>query len=127
MSEKRFFEKSGPYTLKKLSDHISGKLDSLKNSEIIIKGIASLKNAKSNEISFFSNLTYKKDLQESNAGACIINNDYADLAPKGMPLLLCDDPYMGFALISQKFYPQEMNVNYLTKIKNDFSKETLDK
>ena len=42
MSEKRFFEKSGPYTLKKLSDHISGKLVSLKNSEIIIKGIASL-------------------------------------------------------------------------------------
>ena len=126
MNEKRFFENSGPYTLKKLSDHISGKLDSLKNSEVVIEDIASLKNAKSNEISFFSNLTYKKDLEESNAGACIISNDHADLAPKGMPLLLCDDPYMGFALISQKFYPNELNVNFLTQMKNNFSKETLD-
>ena len=49
MNEKRFFENSGPYTLKKLSDHISGKLDSLKNSEVVIEDIASLKNAKSNE------------------------------------------------------------------------------
>ena len=47
MNEKRFFENSGPYTLKKLSDHISGKLDSLKNSEVVIEDIASLKNAKS--------------------------------------------------------------------------------
>ena len=42
MNEKRFFENSGPYTLKKLSDHISGKLDSLKNSEVVIEDIASL-------------------------------------------------------------------------------------
>ena len=108
MSEKSFFEKTGPYNLKILSDHINGKLSSIENSDILIDDISSLKNAKDREITFFSNLAYKKDLKETLAAACVISEVNADLAPKGMPLIFCDDPYMGFALISQKFYPKEL-------------------
>ena len=108
MSEKSFFEKTGPYKLKILSDHINGKLSSIENSDILIDDISSLKNANDSEITFFSNLAYKKDLKETLAGACVISEVNADLAPKGIPLILCDDPYMGFALISQKFYPKEL-------------------
>ena len=64
MSEKSFFEKTGPYKLKILSDHINGKLSSLENSDVLIDDISSLKNAKDSEITFFSNLAYKKDLKE---------------------------------------------------------------
>ena len=119
MSEKSFFEKTGPYKLKILSDHINGKLSSIENSDILIDDISSLKNAKDSEITFFSNLAYKKDLKETLAAACIISEDNSDLAPKGLPLILCDDPYMGFALISQKFYPKELKTDHLTRQKNN--------
>ena len=42
----RVFEKTGPYKLKILSDHINGKLSSIENSDILIDDISSLKNAK---------------------------------------------------------------------------------
>ncbi len=44
MSEKSFFEKTGPYKLKILSDHINGKLSSIENSDIQIDDISSFKN-----------------------------------------------------------------------------------
>ena len=53
MSEKSFFEKTGPYNLKILSDHINGKLSSIENSDILIDDISSLKNAKDREVTFF--------------------------------------------------------------------------
>ena len=106
MSEKSFFEKTGPYKLKILSDHINGKLNSIENSDILIDDISSLNNAKDSEITFFSNLALKEELKNSSAGACVISELNVDFAPKGMPLIFCDDPYMGFALISQKFYPK---------------------
>ena len=49
MSEKSFFEKTGPYKLKILSDHINGKLSSIDSSDILIENISSLKNAKYNK------------------------------------------------------------------------------
>ena len=58
------------------------------------------------EITFFKPCI-KKDLKDSSAGACVISELNIDFAPKGMPLIFCDDPYMGFALIAQKFYPKE--------------------
>ena len=67
MSEKSFFEKTGPYKLKILSDHINGKLSSIENSDILIDDISSLKNAKDREITFFSNLAYKPQLHQGNS------------------------------------------------------------
>ena len=60
MSEKSFFEKTGPYNLKILSDHINGKLSSIENSDIQIDDISSLKNAMEGEITFFQTLLIKK-------------------------------------------------------------------
>jgi len=120
MSEKRFFEKSGPYKLKALAAHIGGKLNSKQFSNILIDDISSLENAKSNEISFFSNISYKKELKDTKAGACIIKPDWSHLAPKNVPLVLIDDPYLGFALISQKFYPLEIKPHQLTGIKKKY-------
>ena len=121
MSEKSFFEKTGPYKLKILSDHINGKLSSIENSDILIDDISSLKNAKGSEVTFFSNLALKEDLKHSSAGACVISELNIDFAPKGMPLIFCDDPYMGFALIAQKFYPKELKADYLTGQKNNIT------
>ncbi|MBP56858.1 MAG: UDP-3-O-(3-hydroxymyristoyl)glucosamine N-acyltransferase [Rhodobiaceae bacterium] len=126
MSEKSFFEKTGPYKLKILSDHINGKLSSINSSDILIEDISSLKNANDSEITFFSNLSLKKELKHSSAGACVISELNVDLAPRDMPLILCDDPYMGFALISQKFYPKELKTDYLTGQKNNISNDIPD-
>ena len=79
MSEKSFFEKTGPYKLKILSDHINGKLSSLENSDVLIDDISSLKNAKDSEITFFSNLAYKKDLKEILKNEEISNENNSNL------------------------------------------------
>ena len=95
-------------------------------SNILIDDISSLENAKSNEISFFSNISYKKELKDTEAGACIIKPDWSHLAPKNMPLVLIDDAYLGFALISQKFYPSETKPHQLTGIKKKYEHRNQD-
>ena len=118
MSDNRFFEKSGPYKLKELSDIIKGKISSSNFEDILIDDISSLNLANSKSISFFSNLSFSEELKNSSAGACIIKEEHKNFASEGMPLIFVEDPYLGFALISQKFYPKELNQDYLSGVKD---------
>ena len=119
MSDNRFFEKSGPYKLKELSDIIKGKISSSNFMDILIDDISSLISANSKNITFFSNLSLTEELKNSSAGACIIKKEHKHLAPEEMPLLFVEDPYLGFALVSQKFYPKELSQDYLSGVKNN--------
>ena len=58
MSDPRFFEKSGPFSLIEIANLINGDL-SCKNDGILIEDISTLKFAKDNEITFFQDLSYK--------------------------------------------------------------------
>ena len=119
MSENRFFQKSGPYKLKELSNLIEGILNSSDNSDILIKDTSPLNTAKSSDITFFSNLSFKDELIKTSAGACIIKEDHKIYAPDTLPLIICEDPYFGFALVSQKFYPKELSTSYLSGLKDN--------
>ena len=105
--------------LKELSNLIEGILNSSDNSDILIEDISPLHTAKSSDITFFSNLSFKDELIKTSAGACIIKEDHKIYAPDKLPLIICEDPYFGFALVSQKFYPKELSTNYLSGLKDN--------
>lgn len=69
-----------------------------------IDSVATLENAKQNQISFLANPSYKKYLQTTQAGAVIISADVAK-AYHGNALI-SDNPYVTFAYVAQIFASQ---------------------
>ena len=74
MSDPRFFEKSGPFSLIEIANLINGDL-SCENDGILIEDISTLKIAKDNEITFFQDLSYKSDLGKTKASVCLIKKE----------------------------------------------------
>ncbi|WP_456450825.1 UDP-3-O-(3-hydroxymyristoyl)glucosamine N-acyltransferase [Hydrogenimonas sp.] len=77
-------------------------------SDLEIEGLGTLKNAQSNQLSFFDNPKYLKDLRNTKAGAVIVASRYADNVPKNTIALVDEEPYLKLALVSRLFAPDPM-------------------
>ncbi|TKI69958.1 UDP-3-O-(3-hydroxymyristoyl)glucosamine N-acyltransferase [Sulfurimonas crateris] len=64
-----------------------------------------LKDATKSELSFVANSKYIKDIQNSNAGAIIVDGHTKDFVPKGCAALVVEHPYWEMARISKYFAP----------------------
>jgi UDP-3-O-[3-hydroxymyristoyl] glucosamine N-acyltransferase len=71
-----------------------------------ISGLNTLKDASSSEISFVSNSKYIKDIQNSKAGAIIVDNNTKEFVPKNSRALVVDFPYWHMAELSKYFAPK---------------------
>lgn len=70
-------------------------------SEKAITGLQTLETAAADQISFLANKRYLKFLQKTNAAAVIIHEKFLDECP--VPALVMDNPYLGYAILSQYF------------------------
>ena len=86
-------------SLSELADHLGAELRGDGNQQIT--GVATLKEASSGEIAFLANESYRKQLAESEASAVIVRE--ADAESVSGSALVCDNPYLAFALATQLF------------------------
>lgn len=90
------------YTLHKIADHIGASIVNSRNIEldsIRISQVATLNNAKRNQISFLANAKYARQLETTQASAVIIHPDAIDKCQT--IALVMDNPYVGYALTAQ--------------------------
>ncbi len=106
MADPRFFQVTGPFTLKQLADIAEAELSPGADAERLITDVAPLETAGPSDLSFLDNTRYLPVLEHCRAGACIIDARYAARAPGGMPLLLSAKPYSAYAKVANAFYPQ---------------------
>lgn len=105
MVDSRFFTNHGPFLLSQLAEVAGATLADPAHGTRTIADVAPLDRAEETVLSFFDNVKYIEQFAVSKAGACFIRTKHADKAPKGMALLLSDDPYRSYAIAAQKFYP----------------------
>jgi UDP-3-O-[3-hydroxymyristoyl] glucosamine N-acyltransferase len=107
MADPRFFKVAGPFSLDQLAE-ISG---SEKGGNIpknkLFSDIQPLSTATKNDVSFIDNRRYVGEFSKSLAGAILVAPDIVDQAPAESALLILDDPYKGYAKLTQAFYPNE--------------------
>ena len=77
-----------------------------------IKGIATLQNASPDDISFYSNPKYRKNLENTRAGACFVKYIDASLLPDKVIKLICDDPYLAYARLVDMIYVDARTKRY---------------
>lgn len=71
----------------------------------VLEDVGALDTANGKSLSFLDNLKFKDQFSKTKAGACIVRPELANLAPKGVNILLSKTPYKAYALAAQKFYP----------------------
>ena len=105
MSDPRFFTAAGPFRLAELARLATAELKPADGGEKAVRDVAPLDSAGPDELSFLDNPRYLDAFKASRAGACVVAPDRAGDAPPGMTLLITKNPYRGYALIAQAFYP----------------------
>lgn len=113
-----FFKNHGPFKLSYLINKSKFIITKV-YSDCLISKVSNLSDAKKKEITFFDNLKYLNDLQNTKASHCIINQKYSNLLPKNLTAIYSTNPLLDFILISKIFFPESCydsnNFNILNK------------
>ncbi len=86
-------------TLSKLACLIGGEIAGDGDRKVV--GVAPLKDAGENDVSFLANAKYLKHMSETRAAAVIVAEDYEGPGPA---LIRCKDPYFAFRQAMVEFY-----------------------
>ena len=106
MADPRFYQREGPFTAQDLASKIGlGEAADGFDAELQLVDIASLEEATQDQLSFFTNPKLADSLAASKAGAVLIKAQHAALCPADTVALVCPDPYLAMAQITQAFYP----------------------
>lgn len=68
-----------------------------------VRGLATLKDAGPDQVSFLANRAYLKDLPSTRAAAVLLHPDHLEACP--VPALVLDNPYLGYAELSRLLDP----------------------
>lgn len=104
MPDPRFFEDLGPVSLGELAKLVGGELRAGDDAGRRISGVAVLSRAGPDTITFLSDRRHAGGLSSSQAGACFLPPELADLAPAGCIAILTGSPHAAYALAAQRLH-----------------------
>jgi UDP-3-O-[3-hydroxymyristoyl] glucosamine N-acyltransferase len=107
MADPRFFTVSDPISLQDLAEKTGATLVDASHGSHIVDDVAALTSGGEASVSFLDNMKYKDDFKQTQAGACFVRPELADLAPSSCRCLVSPHPYKSYALAAQYFYPFE--------------------
>jgi UDP-3-O-[3-hydroxymyristoyl] glucosamine N-acyltransferase len=94
------------YTLNEIVARFGGEV--LGDARVRIVQVATLERARADQISFFNNPRYRRQLEQTSAGAVILSREAAEFT--SCPRIVCDDPYAYFARLSAFLNPPQPTV-----------------
>jgi UDP-3-O-[3-hydroxymyristoyl] glucosamine N-acyltransferase len=105
MADPRFFSVAGPFTLRELAEIAEAEIGGEADPQSVFSDVAALDAAGPGDVGFLDNKLYLDSFSRSKSGACLVHPSFASRAPAGMALLLTREPYRGYGLVAQAFYP----------------------
>lgn len=112
MADQRFFRLCGPFSLAELASLAEAELRGGDPAKLI-NDVGTLEQASGEQVSFLYNAKYIEKVKTTQAGACLVREDYAGSLPSGVAALVTDEPYRGYARIAAAFYPDAAEPNPL--------------
>lgn len=112
MADQRFFRLCGPFSLAELASLADAELRGGDPARLI-SDVATLEHAGTEHVSFLFNAKYAGQAGQTKAGACLIREEQAKYLPSGIPALVTDEPYRGYARVAAAFYPDAAEPNPL--------------
>ena len=90
-------------------------------NDLEINGMNTLMDAKEDEISFFDNKKYLKELPNTKAGVVILKKEFKEYLPKNTIGLFTDEPYLKMAILTKYFakpliQDEPSNISFYAKL-----------
>ncbi len=104
MPDPRFFEDLGPASLRELAELTGADLADAAQAERSFGAVAPLEQAGPEQVSYFADRRYAKDLAATGAGACFIAPAQADRAPDGVVRLITAEPHAAYARAAARLH-----------------------
>jgi UDP-3-O-[3-hydroxymyristoyl] glucosamine N-acyltransferase len=105
MADSRFYSKLRPYSLKELASLVEATVISSQEN-IMLEDLASLDKATQKDVVFFNRKEFLHLLKKTEAGVCLVTQEFLGHVPGSTIPLVTKDPQVSFAKIAQAFYPE---------------------
>jgi UDP-3-O-[3-hydroxymyristoyl] glucosamine N-acyltransferase len=102
IGDPRFFARSGPHPLATVTKAALGVAPEV---DLLLAGVAPLKTAGPDEVSFLDNRRYATALEKTSAGAVVVHPDMLARVPAGTVPIVTTEPYAGWARVAALFHP----------------------
>ena len=121
-----FFNNCGPF---KVEDLLSkSNLPNTDNYKLdLIHDVKDLSSAKDNDLTFFHSKKYSFLADKTNASYCVTSKSLNEYLPKKCKKIFVDNVLLTMSIITSKFYPDAINDNFDTTVKNFNEVEFKDK
>ena len=83
--------------------------------DLMISGVKTLKEAQKEDITFYTNYLYHKDLLNTKAAACIIKPEDVNKVPEGVIKLISKNPSLALAKLLDLIYPEEVKAPFISE------------
>ena len=97
--------------IKEILEKNSLEVKSTISDEQIFLSLKTISNSSENDLSFFSNIRYLKDLKKIKAKACLIDEKFINYLPDNCYPIIVKDPYLALAFVSKLFNDEVINSN----------------
>ena len=106
MADPRFFGAAGSFSVAEIARRTGAIIGGAGKAELLLRDVAPLDAAGPEQLSWLDNRKYLEQFRRTGAGAIFVLPALAAQAPPGATLLLTDQPYRGYAVAAQAFYPE---------------------
>jgi UDP-3-O-[3-hydroxymyristoyl] glucosamine N-acyltransferase len=104
MGDARFFARSTPHALREIAAAAVGTAPAI---DRMFAGVAPLQSARPDEVSFLDNRRYAVALENTMAGAVIVQPEMRDRVPTGTIAIVTQAAYEGWARVAALFHPTQ--------------------
>ena len=121
-----FFANNGPFKFEQILKELN--LENDKNvKDLSIIDIKDLLSSDLNEVTFFHSQKYKLAANNTKASFCITTENLQNELPKSCKPIIVDNVFISTSLITAKFYPDSINDDFDTTVKDINKTEFKDK
>jgi UDP-3-O-[3-hydroxymyristoyl] glucosamine N-acyltransferase len=106
MTDDRFYERAGPFTLGEIASRIGAEVAKGDPADLTLRDVAALESAEAGDVSLFSDSKFANAFAVTKASLVITSDKLATL-PHGVSLLVVPNPRLAFAQVGHLFYPEE--------------------
>jgi UDP-3-O-[3-hydroxymyristoyl] glucosamine N-acyltransferase len=106
MTDISVIEASATLSLKDIAEIAGAALPVGADGGFTVRGAAALETARPDQIAYMDNGKYAEALAGTRAGACLVSARFADAVPAGTVALVCRQPYLSFARVVTRLYPE---------------------
>lgn len=108
MAQRTFFKHPSPVTLADLAMLAGAQLADPSCADRVVTGAASLDRAGPAHLTFCENRKYAAQLEQTHAGACLVNERLESSVPAHVAVLRVAEPYRAFVAVMRALYPDTL-------------------